>query len=315
MPSTEFLILLGLVLAGFAYFFFERRRTGRIDTFEELRTGIHTFRETLQSMEERIDRVFTGVSKDLGRVQEIGRQMQDLQAFLRSPKFRGNIGEELLRDLLEQHLPRDHFFIQHSFRDGQIVDAVIKTRNGLIPIDAKFPLENFRKLVDAADEASRTVTLRDFLRDVRRHIDAISAKYILPAEGTVDFAVMYIPSEALYYELLMQEGALAEYARERKVFLVSPNSFYYFLQTIVLGLQQQQYAEGARRVLAALAGISQTGKKLGGTLRILSRHLTNAKNAADTVEHEFRDLTSQIQATRLISGPQESEPRDERIGS
>ncbi len=283
MPSLEFIILLVLILiSAAALLLYQRIRTKPQDSFDEFRSGIQAFREDLYSLQERMDRILMGVSHDLGQVKEIGRQMQDLQTFLHSPKFRGNIGEELLRDLLEQHLPREHFSIQHTFREGQVVDAVVKVKNGLIPIDAKFPLENYRKILKAADEAERVSARRNFFQDVRRHIESVSRKYILPQEGTVDFALLYIPSEALYYELLMSESDLAEYARGKRIFLVSPNSFYYFLQTIVLGLQQQRYAEGARKVLGALSGIYQENVRLGNALRVLQRHTTNAKNSMDT---------------------------------
>ncbi|MFQ6115586.1 MAG: DNA recombination protein RmuC, partial [bacterium] len=152
-------------------------------------TLVEQLDRTNKAIGDRLDnaaRVISVVSKELGQVREIGRTMKDFQDFLRSPKLRGNIGEQVLRGLLEQILPKENFRLQHRFKAGEVVDAAIITDKGLIPIDAKFPMENFRRIVQAESEAEKERMTKDFVRDVKKHIDSISRKYILPQEGTVD---------------------------------------------------------------------------------------------------------------------------------
>ena len=252
---------------------------------------------------DRLDnaaQVINKVSKELGQVEEIGRQIKEFQNFLRSPKLRGNIGEQILRDLLEQVLPRPNFKLQHRFSYGQIVDAVIVTDKGLIPVDAKFPLDNFRQIERAQSENERRVFIRNFSRDVKKHINDVSAKYILPAEGTVDFAIMYIPSESIYYEIIAGDAAVSEYAQTHHVVIVSPNSFYYFLQIILMGLEGQKIEETAKRILNALSAIKKDSAKVGDGLRVLNSHVTNAKNAMDRVNSDFLLLTGKIDEARHI---------------
>ncbi|UCE18012.1 MAG: DNA recombination protein RmuC [Gemmatimonadota bacterium] len=252
---------------------------------------------------ERLDnaaKVISAVNKELGHVQEIGRTMKDFQDFLRSPKLRGNIGEQVLRDLLEQILPKENFRIQHRFKAGEVVDAAVITDKGLIPIDAKFPMENFRRIVQSESEDERERVTKDFVRDVKKHIDTIGRKYILPQEGTVDFAVMYVPAEAIYYEIVMHNANLNTYAHDKKVLLVSPNSFYYFLRVIMLGLEGKKIEETSQRILEALSTIRNDSTKFRESLGVLNTHLTHAKNAIDRVCTDYERLFSKIEDTSRL---------------
>src|SRR3989344_8517723 len=164
---------------------------------------------------QRLDKaaeVIGNVQKSIGEMTELGRGMRELQEFLRSPKLRGQIGEAGLKDLLGQALPKQHFHLQYAFKGGAVVDAALQLEKGIIPIDAKFPMENFRKMSKSQDEKERDFNRKLFVTDVKKHIDAISSKYILPAEGTLDFALMYIPSEPVYYEILTNSPDLDDYA-------------------------------------------------------------------------------------------------------
>jgi DNA recombination protein RmuC len=240
------------------------------------------------------------VSKELGTVQEMGRHMQELQDFLKSPKLRGNIGEQVLRDLLEQSFSTDHFSIQHKFQDGQIVDAIVRTDKGIIPIDAKFPLENFQKFAKAETDATRAEHRKLFLRDVKKHISDIAKKYILPHEGTVDFAVMYVPSESVHYELIRDDSELHGYAHEKKILIVSPNSFYYFLRVLMIGLEGKKIEENIRRVQELLGGMSQDAVKVGDAIGVLNTHVSNARGAVDRVNTEYAKLSGKIDQVRLL---------------
>jgi len=258
---------------------------------------------TTKSLNERLDnaaRVIHGVSTELGKLQEMGRHMRELQDFLRSPKLRGNIGEQVLRDLLEQYFSREHFALQHKFRDGQIVDAILRTDRGIIPIDAKFPMENFQKFAKATTDDEKETFLHEFFKDVKKHIASIAKKYILPAEGTVDFAVMYVPSEAVYYEIIRDERDLTTFAYERKVFLVSPNSFYYFLKVLLIGMEGKKIEENIKQVQTLLQGIHQDASRFGESLGVLNTHVTNAKAAIDRVNTEYAKLSGKIDQVKLL---------------
>lgn len=259
--------------------------------------------ESTKQLNTRLDKaaeVIQEVSRELGKVQEIGRSMKDLQDFMRSPKLRGNIGEQVMYGLLEQYFPKNSFNTQHAFRSGERVDAVVKTEKGLISIDAKFPLENFQKIQRAQTEAEVASTTRDFIRDVKKHITDISKKYILPAEGTVDFAIMYVPSEAVYYEIIRQDEELNEFANSKQVLLVSPNSFYYFLKVLMIGLEGKKIEENAEKILEMMRAIQKDNEKFGESLRLMSGHMNNAKNTLDKVNNDYGKLSSRIDDVRLL---------------
>lgn len=276
--------------------------------------GLLMLNQNLQGMQERIDKttesinsrldkaaqVVAGVGKELGMVQEMGRSMKDLQDFLRSPKLRGNIGEQVLKDLLEQCFSRGHFEMQYQFKTGERVDAIIKTDKGIIPIDSKFPMENFQKAMQAESEEEKNKFFHEFAKDIRKHIDSISKKYILPAEGTVDFAVMYVPSEAVYYEIVRHSEDINNYAYQKKVFPVSPNSFYYFLKVIMIGLEGKKVEEAAKQILQALNSIKQDNDKFAKNLSTLTSHITHAKASIDTVNNEYAKLSNKIDNVKLL---------------
>ncbi|PIP30867.1 hypothetical protein COZ22_01855 [bacterium (Candidatus Howlettbacteria) CG_4_10_14_3_um_filter_37_10] len=272
--------------------------------------------QTTRDMNDRLDRaanVIGHVSKELGSLQEIGRNMKGLQDFLKSPKLRGNIGEAILKDLLRQFLPKENFALQYKFKNGATVDAIIRIDNGLIPVDAKFPIDNFTKMFQAEAEAEKLIFAKEFTRDVKKHIDDISKKYILPGEGTVDFAVMYIPSEAIYYEIAINSGDLDRYALTKKVFLVSPNSFSYLVRTILVGLEGKKITEASKQILAALHAIRQDNDKFGQSLSVLNRHITNAKSSMEGVANEYEKLSSKIESTLVLKGENEIEKALETI--
>lgn len=258
---------------------------------------IQSLGETRKAMDDRLDgaaRVMQGVNQNLGqlsektqRLAEIGKDIASLQDILRSPKLRGNVGELFLGDLLAQILPPDHFRLQHTFQGGEMVDAIVVLKAGLVPVDAKFPLENFQRLVKAATEEEKKPARRMFMQDVKKHVDAIARKYIRPDEGTFDFALMYIPAENVYYETIIKDddlggdGALFEYALARRVIPVSPNSFYAYLQTILLGLKGMKVEESAREVIDHLARVHAEFGRFAEAFRLVGEHLDNSRKKYD----------------------------------
>src|SRR5437899_1809604 len=223
----------------------------------------------------------------------------------------GGLGELLLGDLLAQVLPAGHFTLQHTFRSGERVDAVVRLGPALVPVDAKFPLEDFRRLLEAADDEGRARARKAFVARVRKHIDDVAAKYILPDEGTYDFALMYVPAENVYYEAIVRdEGAgsersIAAYALERKVMPVSPNSFYGYLQAIVLGLRGLRIEARAQEVIGQLARLAGDLGRLQEDFRVLGRHVTNAAQAHAAADRRLDRLTVKLAE---IAGGDEGAP-------
>jgi DNA recombination protein RmuC len=311
MSDATLYILAIIMVIGFGVvIFFINKKLSELINGKDDSSSFLMLNQNIQGMQERIDKtteaintrldkaaeVIGEVSKELGGVQEIGHSMKELQDFLRSPKLRGNVGEQVLKDLLEQMIPKGNLSMQHHFKSGETVDAIIRTKNGLIPIDSKFPMENFLKAQKAKDEESKNLALKDFYRDVKKHVDVIAKKYILPAEGTVDFAVMYMPSEGIYYETI-NNVELYKYAGDKKILFVSPNSFYYFLKIIMQALGNEKIEEKAKEVLDALRGIQQDSRKFGDDLSVLNKHVTNAKNSMDQVNSNYTRLGSKIENT------------------
>lgn len=270
--------------------------------------------QNVQGMQQRLDTVSTGlntrldnaarvigeVNKELGGMQEIGRSLKDVQNFLQSPKLRGGIGEQVLEQLLSQSFPRGSFELQYRFKRGDIADAIIKTDQGIISIDAKFPLTNFTTMLKAETEAAQAEYRKLFVRDVKKQVTDIAKKYIVPDEGTLNFALMYVPAEAIYYEIIRDEADLTAHAQSQNVWLVSPNGFYYFLKVILLGMQGKQIEVQAKRILSTLQGLQKEMEKFGQELGVLQTHLTNAHNALDRVTTEYQKLNAKIDQIELL---------------
>jgi len=254
-------------------------------------------------------RVVQEVSKGLGSLSEatkkvfdVGKDIASLQEILRSPKLRGGLGELFLGDLLAQIFPPAHFTLQHKFKSGETVDAVIMLGHNLVPVDAKFPLENFRRIVETASEEERKTAKKRFIADVKRHIDAIASKYILPDEGTFDFALMYIPAENVYYELIIRDEAvdtdkaLLNYAFSKRVIPVSPNSFYAYLQTILLGLKGLHIEEQTQEILKNLERLSGDFERFRTDFELVGKHLTNVKTKYDEADRRLEKFGDRLQS-------------------
>jgi DNA recombination protein RmuC len=254
-------------------------------------------REQTKNLNDRLDnasRVIGEVQKNIGEMSEIGRSMKQLQEFLQSPKLRGNVGEHILKELLGQMLPKNSFHLQYAFRSGEKVDAAITTSGGIVPIDSKFPMENFRKMMDGEDSAKKV-----FEADVKKHINDISRKYILTDEGTIDYALMYVPSEAVYYEIVNSQD-LFDYAAKQRVLPVSPTTFYAYLRAILMSFEGQKVEAKAKEILIILRAIKSDYQKLEDNVSVLQKHITNAFNTMGSVSTSFVSLGRKIDATKQL---------------
>lgn len=264
---------------------------------------VRTLQENSRQLNERLDKaaeVIGNVGKEVGQMSEIGRSMRELQDFLKSPKMRGNIGEEILKDLIGQLFPKQSFFLQYQFRSGEKVDAAIKTDAGILPIDSKFPMENFQKMAKSQETGEEFLGFkREFTRDVRKHIDAIAKKYILPEEGTMDFALMYVPSETVFYELCNMTDIL-DYARKSRVYIVSPSTLYAHLQTILLSFEGKKIESRSKEVFRLLRAIQIDYDKVNETMAVLGKHLGNANAQYTNVISGYTQLGTKLRSTRVI---------------
>lgn len=272
------------------------------ELLEYLKATNNRLNEQGRSFNERLDnatRVMSQVQRNIGEMNEIGRGMKDLQEFLRSPKLRGNIGEHILKEMLGQFLPKASFNLQYAFKSGEKVDAAIKTAAGIIPIDSKFPMENFRKMMSAKNDTEKRLYDKEFIRDVKNHIDNISRKYILTEEGTIDYALMYVPSEAVYYEVVNNQE-LFDYGSEKRVLPVSPSTFYAYLKAILMSFEGQKIEKEAKKILASLRAIQKDYVKVEENLNVLQKHLTNAYNTMKNVYTSLAHLGQKISSTQNL---------------
>jgi DNA recombination protein RmuC len=298
----------------------------RVD--QNLNDSARLMHESQQSIGERLDRAaqaVSGVQKSLGSLDEatknvfaIGKDIAELQNILRAPKIRGGFGEFLLADLLTQVFPTKYFTLQHAFKSGETVDAVVKLTR-LVPIDAKFPLENFKRMVGAAESEERQQHRRKFVADVKRHIDAIAAKYIRPDESTFDFALMYIPAENVYYETIVKEeisdgGEIAAYAFAKRVVPVSPSTFYTYLQTISLGLRGWEVEENARHILEQMESLKGDVVRFKDDFEKLGTHLTYARSNYEEAEKKLGRFEEKLTAPTLSAPRSPLESRKEESG-
>ena len=246
----------------------------------------------LEAMTSTLDRRLENTSQTAGeihrRLGELGRANEEilarandlkrLEQALRPPKARGGFGELLLENLLRDRLPATAFALQHGFAGGERVDAVIKV-DRLVPIDSKFPLDNFERMLGAENDIERQQFEKLFARDVKSHVDAIGGKYIRPDEGTYDFAFMYLPSEAIYYELACgKTGALLAYAHDKRVLPVSPTTLTAYLQVIVLGLKGLQIEQHAQEVMAYCSRLQSDFGKFKEDFELVGTHVGRAQN-------------------------------------
>lgn len=273
----------------------------------------------VQNITNQSARLIADVTEKLTKLDETNKQvvnfssqLQNLQDILKNPKQRGVLGEYFLEETLKNVLPPNSYEMQYSFGKDEktgkelIVDAVVLVKDKIIPVDAKFSLENYERILNATDKATREKLEQQFKQDLKNRIDE-TAKYVLPEKRTMDFAFMFIPSEAIYYDLLVNKvGAvkvntrdLIEYAfRDKKVIIVSPTSFLAYLQTVLQGLKAMQIEEKAKEIRENIEKLGKHMlsyddfmKKLGGSMATMVNHYNNAYVEFKKIDKDITKIT------------------------
>lgn len=255
----------------------------------------------------------TQIKDNLKQIEESVKDVSTFQDIFKSPKLRGQWGEASLEHILSQHFPAELYKIQYLFSSGEQVDAVLKLPNGrVLPIDSKFPSENFDKMINATTDIEKNFFKKNFLEDVKNRIQEISSKYLLPSEGTTDFALIYIPAEAIYYEIINSLGKemdVAAFAWSKKIILTSPNTIYLTLRTIEHWFKDTQISKQTQEILKKLAKVHQDAGKLMDDFRKLGSHLKNASGAYDDSEKRLSLLDEKVEKlVDLGSNKQLDEP-------
>lgn len=275
---------------------------GARSQFQESKELIQQINREVNEQLRNVVKGVTEVSESSKQVFTVAEQLQNLEKVLKHQKQRGNLGEASLQLALENMLPATAYKLQYQFAGGEIVDAIIETKDGMIPVDAKFSLDNYRRLVDAADN-DREALEKEFKNDLKKRIDE-TAKYIRPKDGTLPFAFMYIPAEAIYYDLLINEvgsvkvntRSLIDYAyKDKNVIIVSPTTFAAYLQSVLYGFRAFRVEESAKEIqknveklTRHLQAYTAYFEKLGGSLGTSVNHYNAAQKELGKID---RDVT------------------------
>lgn len=238
------------------------------------------------------------ISQVSQRIFDVGKDISSLQEILKSPKSRGVLGEVFLEELLADILPAEYYRMQYMFSSGEKCDAVVFLKDKILSIDSKFPLDNFKKASDSSEESERLSAKKKLIQDVKKHIDSISYKYVRPHENTLDCAFMYIPAENIYYELFIkpdEDLALNQYAFNKKIIPVSPNTFYAFLQLVLFGLKGLQIENNARYILDQLTALRGLLARFTEEFSILGSHVIKIKNKYDDSDLRLRSFREQLE--------------------
>ncbi|MBX2866902.1 DNA recombination protein RmuC [Candidatus Kaiserbacteria bacterium] len=297
------------------------------ETTERMHRSVQTqFSESqklIRDINKEMNEQLMGVVKSVAEVSEsskqvftVAEQLQNLEKVLKHQKQRGNLGEASLQLALENMLPATAYKVQYQFPGGDIVDAIIETKDGMIPVDAKFSLDNYRRLVDEEDDDVRMTLEKEFKNDLKKRIDE-TAKYIRPKDGTLPFAFMYIPAEAIYYDLLVNEvgtvkantRSLIDYAyKDKNVIIVSPTTFAAYLQSVLYGFRAFKIEESAKEIGKQVEKLSRHLKaydeyfvKVGNSLGTTVNHYNAAQKELGKVDKDVLKITGEALEVEQLS--------------
>jgi DNA recombination protein RmuC len=268
------------------------------DQLEQTRQASERATHSMSSQVQSFTQGMTELRETVHRVQESVKDVSSFQEMFRSPKHRGTWGELTLGAILGEYFPQGGYEEQHAFSSGEIVDAVLRLPNDLLlPIDSKFSWENFQKMTEAQGDAEKATYRKQFLTDVKKRIDEIATKYVLPSEGTVDMALMYIPAESIYYEVIqnLKIDDVSEYARKRKVYLASPNTLYITLSAVIHWFKDDQLQKQTGQIMKKLETVIKDATTLATDFRKLGDHLSDANSAFERSEKRLGYLVERTQ--------------------
>jgi len=281
-----------------------QQRVGQIE--EQVKRSVDEGSKAVGEKFESSLKIIGDIKQVLGSLEQTNKQMLDigkdiasLQDLLKPPQIRGGFGELTLGHILAQVLPKQNFEEQHRFKNGSIVDAVVMIGDKLVPIDSKFPLESFQRYIECPEDEKKS-RLREFERSVKAKIDDIATKYILEDEGTYAFALMYIPSENVYYQTILKEDSqlegksISDYALEKRVVVVSPNSIYAYLSVIYVGLRGMQFERNVRRIIEDFARLNKEFEKFEMEFGKLGSHLGHAKDTFDRADKQLGTFSGRL---------------------
>jgi len=313
-PASDSMLLLQNQLQDLSRAMDQKLGEGTDRMFAGMKTQSEQVERLMHNITRQVNEQLLEVTKGVTETKEstkqvftIAEQLSNLEKVLKNQKQRGNLGEASLELILSNVLPPGQYVPQYKYKDGEIVDMVVRTGEGLIPIDAKFPLENYIRLTDATDEAHIEQYRRDFKGDVKKRIDETS-KYIRPEEGTMPFAFMFIPAEGIYYDLLNSDVGvgvnsrdLIEYAyKQKNVIIVSPTTFLAYLQTVLFGNQRQKIQEAAKDIIKNvtelgkhLKAYEESHNKLGKSLSTAVSHFESSSKTFKRIDKDVLRLTGE----------------------
>ena len=278
----------------------ERRITDlMIGQLKEIRDSQNGVSRTMHEQISSFTREATRIREEIKQMQESVKDVSSFQEIFKAPKLRGQWGEASLEHILSQHFPSELYKRQYLFSSGEQVDAILKLPDGrILPIDSKFPSENFAKMIESITEDEKKIFQKKFIEDIKNRVNEIATKYIIPGERTTEFALMYIPAEAIYYEIVNNIGRefdLANYAWSKRVILTSPNTIYLTLRTIEHWFKDTQISHQTQEILKRLNKINQDAAKLMDDFRKLGGHLRNALSAYDTSEKRLNMFSNKVE--------------------
>ena len=318
MP-TLYLILISVLAVGLAavIFFFarnsqtdkkqsesilnlERRLTDLMSQqLKEIRGSVDNTSKEMNDQIRSFTKEATEISENIKQIQNKVSEVSSFQDIFKSPKLRGTWGEAQLEHILAQHFPKELYQSQYLFSSGEAVDFILKLPNGkVVPIDSKFSTENFQKMVAAATDIEKEFFKKAFLEDIKAQVLSISQKYIIPGEGTTDFALMFIPAEAIYYEIInniAKEIDIIAFAQTKKIIIASPNTIYLTLRTIEHWFKDTQISKQTQQILKRLGKIYKDAEKLMDDFRKLGNHLKNASSAYNDSEKRLNLFEEKVE--------------------
>ena len=286
-----------------------QNREGINEQLERSRQASERATLTVSQQVHSFTQNMTQIQEGMKQMHESVKDVSSFQDMLRSPKLRGTWGEQSLEASLNQYFSKDNYEVQHYFKSGEAVDAVLKLPNELLlPIDSKFNWDNFQKMVNASNEMEKEVFRKTFYSDVKKKIDEIATKYLLPSEGTTDLALMYIPAETVYYEVInnLKDVDIANYARTKKVFLVSPNTFALSVSAIRHWFKDFEFNKQTKDIMKRLERISTDGGKLAEDFERLGKHIDNTKSAYDSSEKRLSLMVDRVKTVMELGEEEDS---------